>query len=266
LDVAVASYGQNTAADHGSVTILTGNGDGTFASSQNLTVNGLTPAAVATADLNGDGTLDLAVVMVTLPPLGSVTFGPSPPLTLAVFLGQPGGTFQDATTFQLQGTGGNGGIAIGDLNGDGIPDIVAFSSFAQKIDVLLGDGAGSFHEMPTLPTTVVASNAGLTLADVNGDGILDLVTVGSFLLGNGGDGTFQTEQQFLSGFNTQAVAVTMSGGSPTLISVDHSGTMVATSLATPKASASTNGAGISNANSATAPDVGSTTSRPQRPK
>ena len=131
-------------------------------------------------------------------------------MTLAVFLGQPGGTFQNATTFQLQGMGENGGIAIGDLNGDGIPDVVAFSNFGQKIDVLLGDGTGAFQEVPTLPTTIVASNAGLTLVDVNGDGILDLVTDGSFLLGNG-DGTFQMEQQFLSGFNPQAVAVTTSG-------------------------------------------------------
>ena len=45
LDVAVASYGQDTAADHGSVTILTGKGDGTFATSLVLTLNGLTPVA-----------------------------------------------------------------------------------------------------------------------------------------------------------------------------------------------------------------------------
>jgi hypothetical protein len=228
LDVAVASYGPNLSpSDNGSIAVLFGNGDGTFGPVLTLTVNGLHPEAVAAADLNRDG----------IPDLAAVTVGTSGnPATLAVFLGQPGGTFQPATTFPLQAIGGSqSGIAIGDVNGDGTPDIVAFSDFGQRIDVLLGDGAGGFHKTAQIPKTMVASCGGLTLADVNGDGILDIVTCGSFLLGNG-DGTFQTEQQFLSGFNPQAVSITMFGGTPLLVSADHTQTVVATTLVVPATS------------------------------
>jgi hypothetical protein len=234
LDVAVAAYGLDFTADNGSITVLKGNGDGTFGTAQTLTISGLHPVAVAAADLNGDGILDLAAVAI----VGSSVA----PATLAVFLGQPGGTFQPAVTFPLQTTGGpKSGIAIGDLNGDGIPDIVAFSngiaSFGnsgQKIDVMLGDGTGAFHETPAVPTTAATQGGGLTLVDVNGDGILDIVTCGSLFLGNG-DGTAQSEQQFISGFAPNAVSVTTFNGSPLLVTADQAGTIVATVLPVPGA-------------------------------
>jgi uncharacterized protein (TIGR03437 family) len=166
-----------------------------------------------------------------------------------VFLGQSGGTFQAVRTFHLLATGGNeSGIVIGDFNGDGKPDIAAFSNFGKQIDVLLGDGAGNFHEAPNPPTSVASNNAALALADVNGDGKLDLVTTGSYLLGNG-DGTFQSEQQFLAASLPTAVAPAKFGANPTLISVGQAATMVATSLVIPSASALTIAANVSAASS-----------------
>ena len=74
LDIAVANPLNNT------VTILLGNGDGTFTTGQTLSV-GIDPSGLAVGDFNGDGRLDLAVadagsdnVMVFLG-LGDGTFG-----------------------------------------------------------------------------------------------------------------------------------------------------------------------------------------------
>jgi FG-GAP-like repeat len=224
LDVAVASYGAVLGSDTGSIAVLPGNGRGALGGGITLTVPGLHPAAIAAADLNGDAIPDLAV-------LAEEGDGTSP-ATLAIFLGQRGGTFEAPTTFPLQAIGGpKSGIAIGDVNGDGIPDIVDYSNNGTKIDVLLGNGSGGFHESATL-TTLAASGGEVGLADVNRDGKLDLVTTGSFFPGNG-DGTFQAEQQFLSGFSSNGVAVTKLNGAPFLISADQGGTVVGTELELP---------------------------------
>lgn len=240
LDAVVAAYGSNDGTEPGGVVVLLGNGDGTFQTPVTLTLTGLHPEAVATADLNGDGILDLATVAVG-------TSGQ--PATLAIFLGQSGGMFQAGPIYPLQATGGSqSGVAIGDLNGDGKPDIVAFSDFGQKIDVLLGDGTGNFRETPTIPTTFDSYLAGVALADVNGDKKLDIVLNGSYLLGNG-DGTFQSEQQYLAGSFPDAVAVTKLGPNPAFFSVDQAKTMVVTELLTPSPSALTIAANVSAASS-----------------
>ncbi|HUB77560.1 MAG TPA: FG-GAP-like repeat-containing protein [Bryobacteraceae bacterium] len=225
LDVAVAAFGTLPGfffADAGGVNVLLGKGDGTFQTPLLLTVNGLQPQSIAAGDLNGDGIPDLAVVML---PAKELMPGAA---TLAVFLGEGGGKFQAARTFPLQATGLNtgGGIAIGDLNGDGKPDIAATSSFGQQIDILLGDGTGNFKETPAIPSSATTFAYGLTLTDLNRDGKLDLViphccgtTEATFFPGNG-DGTFGAEQPLPSGASTSGVAATLFGGNPGLVFVE----------------------------------------------
>ncbi len=101
-------------------------------------------------------------------------------------------------------------VAMGDLNGDGIPDAVVANSGGGNISVLRGVGDASF-----LPQTLYGaglSPISVALADVNGDGNLDAIVVDqgsnslSLLLGNG-DGTFQSQSLISTGASPASVAV-----------------------------------------------------------
>jgi len=239
LDVAVASDG---GASDGGVEILLGNGDGTFRAPVAYTVAGLHAQAVVAVDVNGDGKLDLAAIM-----LG--TFGQ--PGTLAVFLGQGDGTFAAARTLPLKIFAMD--IAAGDLNGDGKPDLAAGGG--NSVDILLGDGAGGFRELPTLVQTNFAAQK-VVVADLDGDGKPDLIVAdaeGIYFLGNG-DGTFQAGQYFVSGQSPVAMALTrfsggaVSGPRPDLVILDQGGRWISAvngfpSAAEPAASGPADGSG-----------------------
>ena len=211
LDAAVAVFGSGpTGTSAGTIQILLGKGDGTFQPPALVSMpTGLHPVGVAAGDLNGDGIPDLAVAL-----MDSVLS--SGPATLAIFLGQGDGTFGTARTVILKAQSGSGGsLAIGDLNGDGKPDLALTEGNSNFIDVLLGNGAGGFREVSTLPATYESAGPVL-ITDFNRDGIPDLVVVEDetgFFEGNG-DGTFQTEQVFPAGPSPVAIASTKFSGSP----------------------------------------------------
>ncbi len=193
LDIAVANRNANT------VSILTGNGSGTFTLLSSPAV-GTDPCAVAVGDFNGDGKLDIVTA-------NRASY------TISVLLGNGDGTFQAHTDYP----GGTEPIALtaADVNGDGFLDIISLNSADNTISVYLGVGDGTFQ--PGVPYPTGSSPIGVVAGDFNGDGIIDVATVNSgtsniaVLFGNG-DGTFQPAAFYNTGSDPDGlVAVDLNG-------------------------------------------------------
>jgi hypothetical protein len=175
--------------------VLLGNGDGTFQPAVFYDPGGLASEAVEVADVNGDGKPDLVVVNRCIDN-GCVTG------SVVVLLGNGDGSFQPAVTY-ASGGADSWSLAVGDVNGDGKPDVAVANSASNTVSVLLGNGDGTFQAALTYASG--GSQAlSVALADVNLDGKPDLVvsniasgTVG-VLLGNG-NGTFQPVVTYGSG-------------------------------------------------------------------
>ena len=114
-DLAVANEGDLGVGDYGNVSILLGNGDGTFQSAHNI-VAGKNPVSIVVGDFNGDGRLDIAVANNGINIQGGWLPG-----NVSVLLGNGDGTFQDHVDYPT----GSGpvSVATGDFNGDGKLDL-----------------------------------------------------------------------------------------------------------------------------------------------
>lgn len=168
------------------ISVLIGNGDGSFTPQQRFAV-GNVPIDISASDLNGDMNTDLVVV--------SNNGG-----NVSVLLGNGDGTFQ---TSQLYGTGTfPHAITIEDLNGDDIADLVVTNVGEDNVSVLIGNGDGTFQLQQFY--AVGPDPVDVVTGDLNIDGIPDIITANedsfdvSVLLGNG-DGTFQSEQRLAAG-------------------------------------------------------------------
>ncbi|HEY6290007.1 MAG TPA: FG-GAP-like repeat-containing protein [Terriglobia bacterium] len=194
LDVAVI-YSPVPSVGTGSnvISVLLGNGDGTFQSPVTYTSGG-EASSIVTADFNGDGKLDLAVA--------NGLEG-----TVSILVGNGDGTFQAHFDYPANGASA---LTAGDFNGDGKPDLATTTSWnnAMVVNVLINNGDGTFKSPVTY--TIGGIGAGIATADLNGDGRLDLVvSIGgsiAVLLGNG-DGTFQAPVDYPAGTTSSGLPV-----------------------------------------------------------
>ena len=165
-DLAVASQNISAPNSDGAIEIRLGNGDGTFQSPMTYDSGGITPVAIAIADMNGDGKLDIVVANQ-----GNGSSGGG----VAILLGNGDGTFQTARVFA---SNGGASIAVADINGDGKPDVMITtcceSNGYGEVESFLGNGDG------TLRTGSIFSSGGygassIAVADVNHDGHADVL-------------------------------------------------------------------------------------------
>ena len=222
LDLAVADQNSNE------VSVLLGNGNGTFRPAIEMAV-GTTPLAIVAGDFNGDGRLDLATgnagsndISVLLgkgdgtfeePQPNLVGFGTDSIATgdftgngnlglavldpgsddVTILPGNGDGTFQQPLTVPLPTGSGATAIVAADFNGDGRTDLAIADPILDEVDILLGNGNGTFQALPPIP--VAGGPYTLAVGQFTGDGHLDLAvddrssSAVTILLGNG-DGIF----------------------------------------------------------------------------
>ena len=199
IDLAVTNQFDNAATiSGGAVSILLGNGDGTFREALKYAA-GTFPQSVAVGDFNGDGKVDVVVAN---------TFSNN----VSVLLGNGDGKFSPAVNYSVSAnTSANPyAVVVADFNGDGRSDLVLANFGSNEIAVLLGNGNGTFKAAVNYP--VGKTPLGVAVSDFNGDGKADLVVANqdsnnsSILLGNG-DGTFVAAVNYSAGSSPQAVAV-----------------------------------------------------------
>jgi len=171
-DLAVASGGCNN------VSILLGNGDGTFGTAQGFGVDlGVLPSQLATGDFNDDGKLDLVVASAS-----------SDGSEASVLLGQGDGTFSLAPEVTNAGDTPQA-VAVGDFNGDTIADL-AFADDPSgpngEISIVLGNGNGTFDQQQFTQYPIGSSTTSVAVGDFNDDSVLDVATTDD--LGNNDSG------------------------------------------------------------------------------
>lgn len=190
------------------LTILLGNGDGTFTAAASPTV-GLYPDSIVVADFNGDGIPDLALTSVDQN-------------IVTILLGVGDGTFTSAPNLNTVSTPQS--VAMGDFNGDGIADLAVVN--AGSILIFLGNGDGTFTAVSTsLPTGM--SPIAVAVGNFNEDGIADLAVVnncGNSYPCNNSNGTIMIFLGKGDGTFTQVATTPTVGPSPTgLVVADFNG-------------------------------------------
>ncbi len=194
---------------------------GSVSAAKTAVIAGVEPTTTVMSATADGANYDLAATVSgfgAVAPAGTVSFADTTagvslgtavavaPLAQASFLAQ---------TYHVEGTLTS--PVVDDLNGDGIPDIVAADSAGNQIVVLLGDPANAGQFLPPAAYPVGSNPVSVAIADCNADGVPDLLVANSsdgtlgILLGNG-DGTFQPQRTFSAGNQPASIATGLWNG------------------------------------------------------
>jgi hypothetical protein len=196
------------------VSVFANRGDGTFGPRQDFaTASGA--ASIAIADVNGDGASDVITS-------SGDSFGCAYVETVSVLLNRGDGTFQARSTYTV---GSCPYLAVGDVNGDGAPDIVTADAEDNAVSVLLGNGDGTFQARRVYKAGEDPES--VAIGDLNADGKPDLAVSSGLevnVLLNAGDASFRRAGQYPTG--------QLSAGGRTIAIADLSGDGAADVIAT----------------------------------
>uniref|UniRef100_Q02BD5 Conserved repeat domain n=1 Tax=Solibacter usitatus (strain Ellin6076) TaxID=234267 RepID=Q02BD5_SOLUE len=174
------------AGSDGSVSVLLGKADGSFAPAISSATGTGADVTLMVADFNGDGKADVAV--------GSFSTA-----GVNILLGKGDGSFLAPLT---NNSGWANFMVLADLNGDGRPDLVGMDGAASAY-ILLSNGNGTFQPVQHLTLNSVGPPDGLAVGDFNGDGRADLAVSnfggGVQLFAGNGNGTFQQAVTYMAG-------------------------------------------------------------------
>jgi len=159
-----------------------------FTLSASLT-NGTFVRSVTTADVNGDGKLDLICAR------GNTSM-------LYVWTNSGGGIFVSNAAYAVGSFPYQ--VIAADVNNDGWPDLITANNSGKSLTVLTNDGSGNFVLASTLPLGSPSAPQSVAAADFNGDGRLDLVCANSLSASftvwtNSGNGNFVSNVTFITG-------------------------------------------------------------------
>jgi hypothetical protein len=203
-DIVAAGYGGPDNWSHKDpLSLLLGNGKGSFTRAWSGSYNLVLPAenpitSLALADFYGNGRLGL---------VGADTAGEVFVSTSSISTLFPPRLFRSLFIPAIAANPGPAYLAVGDINGDGKPDIVVAAGGA--VSVLLNQGNGVFGAAQT--HTVGGSPTAVAVGDFNRDGKLDVVTANAngtvSVLLNNGNGAFGTAHNYAIGGPANSVAV-----------------------------------------------------------
>ena len=206
LDLATSNYDETTGG--GTVSVLLGNGDGSFQPAQTA-ATGTYPISLAAGDFNADGKLDLATANWDDGGVGE--YGNN---AVNILLGRGNGTFVGPVVLGIsQAWAYPRSIATGDLNADGKSDLVVTTDddfLGGHVEVLLGHGDGTFAAGAAYGP-YYGQLLSSSLADFNGDGNFDAAvsdwhTSSVKVFRGNGDGTLQEPSDFATDWGSSSVA------------------------------------------------------------
>jgi len=201
-DLISANSGDNT------VTVLTNNGSGGFILDATFTV-GAYPVSVAAVDVNGNGKIALISA--------DENDG-----TLTVFTNDGRGGFGYNATLNVGSGPGSGpaSVVAADINGDGKTDVISANSNDGTLTVLTNNGSGKFGSHATLVVGSIVSPYPqfVMVADVNGDGLPDLVSANYY------DNSLSVLLNGASAPGSPALAISLTGPNTIVVSWPSSAT------------------------------------------